>query len=224
MPRRHLIRRETAGSILLASLLLLVLVVPIAVGGDRSESVLRTALGFTAIACVGLLSNVRWALFAMVALALVHEALHLPEPPLITALQSQVVVALQLALIAGFVVRHLMRVRQATADTVASAVSGYLLLAMLWATFYSIAELASPGSFLVHDVSVSQHPMGHSTFFYFSLVTISTLGFGDIVPATPRAGLLTALESVVGQFYIAILVARIVALQVVARRDASPAD
>jgi hypothetical protein len=204
--------------------LLLVLVVPIAVGGDRSESVLRTALGLTAIVCVGLLSNLRWALAVMVAVALAHEALHLPEPALITPLQSQVVVALELALIAGFVVRHLMRVRQATADTVASAVSGYLLLAMLWATFFSITELAAPGSFLVHDVPVSDHPMGHSTFFYFSLVTISTLGFGDIVPATSRAGLLTALESVVGQFYIAILVARIVALQVVARRDASPAD
>ena len=218
MPRRHILRRETAGSILLASLLLLVLVVPIAVAGDRSESILRTALGLTAIACVALLSNVRWALAAMVTLAAAHELFHLPEPPWISALQSQIIVAAQLALIAGFVVRHLVSVRRATTDTVASAISGYLLLAMLWATFFSITELAAPGSFLVHDVPVSQHPMGHSTFFYFSLVTISTLGFGDIVPATPRAGLLTALEAVVGQFYIAILVARIVALEITARR------
>ena len=220
MPRKRILRREKAGSILLASLLLMVLVVPIAIGGERSDSILRAALGLAAIACVGIMSDVRWALAAMVTIAVAHELVHLPEPALITALQSQIVVALQLALIAGFVVRNLLRVRQATADTVASAISGYLLIAMLWAIFFSITELVSPGSYLVHDVPASQHPMGQSAFFYYSLVTISTLGYGDIVPGNPRAGLLATLESVVGQFYIAILVARIVSLQITTRRTA----
>ena len=82
-----------------------------------------------------------------------------------------------------------------------------------------IAETIWPGSYLVHGEAIGSHPTRHTVFYYYSLVTITTLGYGDIVPGRPGAGLLAGLEAVVGQLYVAILVARIVAIRVAEARD-----
>ena len=219
MPYRpRLLRQETAGSALLVALVLIVLALPVAVGAERSGQGTRIALGLTVVVSVALLSHARWAIWALLAVAAAHEASHIPDPALLTAVQSELVVAGQFAVVAFLVLRHLIGVQQATGDTIASAVSGFLLLAMLWATLYSIVEMVWPGSYLVHDQVIGAHPTGHTVFFYYSLVTITTLGYGDIVPGTPGAGLLASLEAVVGQLYVAILVARIVALRLTENR------
>lgn len=207
------VRRDTAGSVLLAALVLLILVLPVAVGADRSDQFVRIALGLTVIACVALLTETRWPIWALLAIGAAHELVHIPEPPLITYAASQALVAFQYGFVAFFVLRHLVRVQAVTTDTMMSAISGFLLLAMFWATLYSIVELIEPGSYLVHDKPVGDHPTGHVVFLYFSLVTITTLGYGDIVPGTPRAGMLASLEAVVGQLYVAILIARIVSMR-----------
>jgi hypothetical protein len=59
-------------------------------------------------------------------------------------------------------------------------------------------------------------------FLYYSLVTLSTLGYGDIVAVTRSARSLSALEAVVGQLYIAVVVARLIGLQIIARRREGP--
>lgn len=219
MPERiGFLRRETAGAVLLAALVLMVLVLPVAVGEERASQFVRIGLGLTVVASVALLSQSRWAIWALVGVAAAHEIVHLPEPALVSYVQSQALVALQYGFVAFLVLRHLVSVEQATTDTVMSAISGFLLLAMLWATLYSITEALSPGSYLVHDQPVGAHPTGHVVFLYYSLVTITTLGYGDIVPGSPGAGMLASLEAVVGQLYVAILIARIVAQRVSAPR------
>lgn len=207
------ISRDTAGSILLAALVLIVLVLPVAVGRANSVGVVRAALGLTVVISAALLSETRWPIWVLLAVSVGHEILHIPEPPLVGFIVTQSVVALQFGVVAFLVLRHLVSVRQATTDTVMSAISGFLLLAMFWATLYAVLETLQPGSYLVRDQPVSTHPTGHTVFLYYSLVTITTLGYGDIVPGAPGAGLLAGLEAVVGQLYVAILVARIVALR-----------
>jgi hypothetical protein len=84
-----------------------------------------------------------------------------------------------------------------------TAVNVYLLLGLLWATLYLAIDAFYPGS-----IQVGSHLADRQTeFLYFSLVTLSTIGYGDIVPLTGEVRILAALEGVTGVLYIAITVA-----------------
>jgi Ion channel len=90
-----------------------------------------------------------------------------------------------------------------------SSVSLYFILALLWFAIYNLISTGYPGAFLETGASIpSKVPRG--TFLYFSLATLTTLGFGDIVPVHPVARTFAALESATGILYIAITVARLV--------------
>ena len=93
----------------------------------------------------------------------------------------------------------------ADADALAGAVFGYFLLVVVWALVFRALETWSPGSF---DLSLSGDQF--TELLYFSLVTITTLGYGDISPLTPFARIGAGLEAATGTLYIAILIARIV--------------
>lgn len=88
------------------------------------------------------------------------------------------------------------------------AICVYLLLGVLWALAYSVLELATPGSFAGFDPW--DHRGWDSEWLYFSFVTMTTLGYGDLLPISASARALAYAEAVVGQFYIAILVAGLV--------------
>jgi hypothetical protein len=91
------------------------------------------------------------------------------------------------------------------ADALAGAAFGYLLLAVVWALLFRALEIWSPGSFTLADDSYV-----YTELLYFSLVTITTLGYGDISPVAPFARIGAGVEATMGTLYIAILVARIV--------------
>jgi Ion channel len=97
-----------------------------------------------------------------------------------------------------------------TSGRIYASVSLYLMLAVFWDALYNLIESAYPGSFAeTGRITLSTIP--RSGFFYFSLVTLTTLGYGDIVPVSPVARIFSALEGVAGVLYIAITVARLVA-------------
>ena len=88
-----------------------------------------------------------------------------------------------------------------------TAASIYLLLAMLWFAMYCVISVRNPGAF----ARGSEHGQGAETdLLYFSLVTLSTVGYGDIVARTGEARILAALEGVTGVLYVAITVAILV--------------
>ena len=87
----------------------------------------------------------------------------------------------------------------------------YLLLGLFWGTLYSFIEHLSPGSFHLDPALADRH-LDWSDFLYHSFVTLTTLGYGDLVPVAPMARSLTLLEAVVGVFYVTALVARLVSI------------
>lgn len=103
---------------------------------------------------------------------------------------------------------HSVRVRR---ETLYESVCVYLLLGLLWGTLYSFLEHLSPGSFHL-DPGLRDGHLGWSDFLYHSFVTLTTLGYGDLVPVAPMARSLTILEAVVGVFYTTALVARLVSI------------
>ena len=102
-----------------------------------------------------------------------------------------------------------------TRDKIAGAISVYLLLGMVWALLYTVLAIAHPGTFDLPAGAEGQGEVTEYTFFYFSFVTLTTLGYGDITPVSPVSQTLAWLQAVVGQLYLAILVARLVGLHIV---------
>lgn len=105
-------------------------------------------------------------------------------------------------------------------DKIYAAVTGYLILGILFAVLYTIVSIISPSSFQ-YTVSVGtaiQKIFPHPAFFtealYFSFVTLSTLGYGDWIPISGPIKMIATLEAIIGQLYIAILIARLVGIQI----------
>ena len=106
-----------------------------------------------------------------------------------------------------------------TTDTLAGAVSAYLLIGITYGLAYGLIEQRHPGSF--RDTVQPGKVFAPSEFIFFSFVTLTTIGYGDIVPWGPHARALAILEGVTGIMYPAVLVARLVGLKGVVRQDRS---
>ena len=103
--------------------------------------------------------------------------------------------------------RREVNARRVDFEVLCSLPSIYLLTSIIWAVSYQIIETASPGSF-----QGGADVPSFSEFLYFSLVTSTTLGYGDITPVGPVTRMWVALEAVAGVFFMALLVSRLVTL------------
>jgi hypothetical protein len=92
------------------------------------------------------------------------------------------------------------------------AIAVYLLLASAWSLAYQLVALSNPAAF-VYPAAADPHHL-HTRLLYFSVATLTTVGYGDITPLSPTARSLAALEALVGQLFPAILLARLVALEI----------
>jgi hypothetical protein len=105
-----------------------------------------------------------------------------------------------------------------TAHRIRGAIALYLLIAMLFAFLYSLIEELAPGAFnMPGDWSRTMSSSGDA-FYYFSIVTLTTVGFGDITAVHPLVRSLVMLEALIGQLFPAILLARLVTLEIETRR------
>lgn len=93
-------------------------------------------------------------------------------------------------------------------NRVVGTICVYLLLGVIWALSYSVLELSAPGSFSGFEVNVERG--WDSQWLYFSFVTMTNLGYGDLLPVSATARAMAYPQAVFGQFYIAILVAGLV--------------
>ncbi len=109
------------------------------------------------------------------------------------------------------ILQIVVRSTEVTKETIFAAIVAYLLIALMWAFLYMTLELVIPGSFTRPGGSIRAEMMH---FEYFSFVTITTLGYGDITPLTNRASALVLLEALVGQIYLVVLVAWLVGMHV----------
>ncbi len=104
-------------------------------------------------------------------------------------------------------------VKEVTAETLWAAVNVYVLIGLSFAFLYSVLALSSPDAFVGKFMSepLRDQLLG---FVYFSFVTLTSLGYGDVTPASPAVRILAILEALVGQLYVAMLIARFVGLRI----------
>ncbi len=109
----------------------------------------------------------------------------------------------------GVSLKRIIMANEVVLDIIFGSAAVYLLLAVTWAVVYGIIEQLAPGSFALKEASSGGRWI---QFLYFSLVTQSTLGYGDLWPISPVAEIWSALEATLGVFYLGILVARLVSI------------
>lgn len=103
---------------------------------------------------------------------------------------------------------HVLLTGTVDVNIIVGSVALYLLLGLIWSIFYTILLEFSPDAFRGIDAGLWYDNLPATT--YFSFVTLTTLGYGDISPATPIAEVIVILEAVTGMFYLAIIVASLI--------------
>jgi voltage-gated potassium channel Kch len=181
-------------------------------------------VGRVAVACAGLyvLSASRitlWLGVLVVALWITFEAhLWTLEPRVGRVLQDTITTGFLLWVLV-VVLREVFRARTSEVDAVVGALCGFLLILMAFMRVHALIEALRPDSYRTdgQPFSARSDAMVLASFQYFSTITLTTVGFGDIVPVTPAARLVTGLEAMVGQLYLAVVIATLVG-RVAARR------
>ena len=129
---------------------------------------------------------------------------------LILFIGGQLFGALLIVFVISLLIKFIFNQKEVTKEVIYAAVVVYLLMAMMWSFAYLILEYFYPGSFSVPEAQTRSSYQ----YLYFSFVTITTLGYGDVAPLTQKASSLVILEAVTGQMYLVVIVAWLVGMHV----------
>ncbi len=119
-------------------------------------------------------------------------------------------------ILVGFVVanllRFVLRAPSVNVEVLCASISAYLMLGLMWMIAYWLVDQLTPGGAFSFNTNMGKQSMDGFNAFYFSLITLSTVGYGDITPVSRIARWLAAMEAITGLLYVAVLIARLVAL------------
>lgn len=114
---------------------------------------------------------------------------------------------------AGLTVAWLFRKKTLTFDGIFGSICGYLFLGLGWAVGYGLVETHQPGSFAVNAaLRTAEGNADPQVLVYYSFVTLTTVGYGDVTPVSPAARTLAWIQALAGQFYLAVIVAGLVSI------------
>jgi len=154
--------------------------------------------------------------------AAILNAFYVFHPSRQLAIPTLIFMLVFLAYTAASLLRVVVGADRVTPDTICGALSVYMLMALTWAVAYLLLVNVHPGAIAMDAARYPNHVMDWEDCLFFSFVTLTTLGFGDIVPVSAQARSLTILEAVCGILYVAVLVARLVGLHAAAKYEARP--
>lgn len=113
------------------------------------------------------------------------------------------------ALLIVFTLVRLFKLRKMPFDTIMAGIIAFLFMAGLWSQLYGVLELASPGALRgPTGEGLGTHPL--VTLYYFSVITLTSAGYGDVVPVSDMARILAAYEALIGQVYLAVFIALLI--------------
>ena len=180
--------------------------------GQVVEPVLMTLVLVLAVFAVGGNRRTLIGAILLVIPALVGRWLYHLNPDLLSVEIHRIAELVFLGYVVGHLLRFILRAPRVNAEVLCAGISGYLLLGIIWMVAYMLVARTAPDAFTYTAGPASQHSMDGFNAFYFSFATITTVGYGDIVPISKAARMLSVVESVTGLFYVAIVISRLVAL------------
>jgi hypothetical protein len=117
-----------------------------------------------------------------------------------------------IAFVVARLLRFVLRAPSVNVEVLCASISAYLLLGLMWTLAYWLVDRLTPGGAFSFNTNAGTRSMNGFTGFYFSFITLSTVGYGDITPVSRLARWLAAMEAMTGLLYVAVLIARLVAL------------
>jgi voltage-gated potassium channel len=209
--------------VLLISLILLLVIQPLVHGFSLRSPLFSVFYSLVMVAAVLSLFEGRWLRWAVLVSGVLVVSGRWLAFLLVASSEDAIALAdhvgeiIFLAFVAAMILRAIFLQRAISVDSIFGAICVYLLIGLAWGSLYSMTEVLHPGSFeassrLADTVKLADTRQPVLT--YYSFVTMTTVGYGDITPVSPSARTLSWLEAMTGQFYIAVLVAFLIGIRV----------
>ena len=213
-PRRIGLHRFSAAEFLIAVVLLFVVspFVELIPGGNLIETVLITLVLVMGVLAVG---RRRRTLVVAVILALpafIGKWVNHFRPDLVPTEVYLVTGLLFVIFVLAHLLGFILRAPRVNSEVLCAGISAYLLLGLSWSFAYLLVAQLAPDAFFLNNGTTTGHSLHGADAFYFSLITLSTVGYGDIIPVSNVARMLAAMEAITGSLFVAVLIARLVAL------------
>jgi len=208
--RRFGLRVSAVG--FLAALVLMLVATPFVEGLKQGQ--LYEAVLFTVVMCTGLIASGsrRRLAFALVSFALAAIWLNQLWPRAYPALTFILPGMAFLVGVTASLLRFVLRAKRVDAEVLCAGISVYLILGLLWGLAYRLVAQVNPNAFSFSTPSETAATMSGFTSIYFSFITLATLGYGDITPASNVARMLAMLEAMTGTLFVGVMIAHLVSL------------
>src|SRR6266581_116875 len=126
-----------------------------------------------------------------------------------------------IAFVIANLLRFVLRAPSVNTEVLCASISAYLMLGLMWTMAYWLVDQLTPGGAFSFNTSAGTRSMNGFNGFYFSFITLSTVGYGDITPVSRIARWLAAMEAMTGLLYVAVLIARLVSMYSAPKSDDS---
>jgi hypothetical protein len=179
--------------------------------GDVIVSILLSVVLLSAVLAVADRKRVFFVALVLAIPAIAGRWINHFRPDLVPAPVFLTAGLVLIAFVVANLLRFVLRAPSVTVEVLCASISAYLMLGLLWTVAYWLVDQLTPGAF-AFDTHIERQSIRGFNAFYFSFVTLSTVGYGDITPVSKVARMLAAMEAMTGLLYVAVLIARLVSL------------
>jgi voltage-gated potassium channel len=213
--RKHFRFRRFSTVQLLIALALFFICAPFVEEIEGGEFIVSGLFSLVLVAGVVAVANRRRVLVIAIVLAIPAIAgrwINHFRPDLIPPAVFLVAALILIAFVVGNLLRFVLRATSVNTEVLCASISAYLMLGLMWTMAYWLVDQITPGGAFSFNTEKGVHSMNGFTGFYFSFITLSTVGYGDITPVSRAARWLAAMEAMTGLLYVAVLIARLVSV------------
>lgn len=178
--------------------------------GDLIEACVLTLVMLSAVLAVGGRRRVLITALALLLPALTGKWLDRLHPGLVSPAFFLVATVLYFGFIVAHLLRFILTAPKVDVNVLSAGLAGFIMVGLLWSPAYLAVARVNPAAFSL-PASAGGTLDGFSAF-YFSFMTLTTVGYGDITPLSRAARVLALTEAITGMFYIAVLISRLVSV------------
>jgi hypothetical protein len=180
--------------------------------GNLVEAVLLTLVMVSAVVAVGGRRKVLIVTLLLLGLALAGKWINHFRPDLIHPVLFLATSVLFFAFVIVQLLAFVVRAPRVDANVLCAGVAGFLMLGLVWMAAYVTVARLNPGAFTLPAAPGATPVLDGFSAFYFSFITLCTVGYGDIAPVSKAARMLAVMEAITGLFYMAVLISRLVSI------------
>jgi hypothetical protein len=190
-------------------------------GGDLIVSILLSLVLLAAVLAVADRKYVLVIALALAIPAVVGRWINHFRPDLVHPAVFLVCGLVLMTFVVARLLRFILRASSVNTEVLCASIAAYLMLGLTWTMAYWLVDQLTPGGAFSFNTNAGTRSMNGFTGFYFSFITLSTVGYGDITPVSRIARWLAAMEAMTGLLYVAVLIARLVSLYSAPKSDDS---